>query len=227
MHQIDIAEDIAIAYGYENFEEIIPKVATVAKEAPREVFKSKVANLLVGLGFQEASTYNLSNEEHQSELMNSSVKTIKLANAVSLEYNVLRAWLLPALFELSRHNTHYEYPQKLFTAGAVFSKDAKEDTGVGEELRLALLSSHEKADYTEARQIVEYLLRSIGLTDIKIQEHDHPSFIPGRCARILIGIKEIAFVGEIAPKVLKNWGLEMPAAAVEMHLGALFEILSQ
>ncbi|HLD87664.1 MAG TPA: phenylalanine--tRNA ligase subunit beta [Candidatus Nanoarchaeia archaeon] len=225
LHQIDIAEDIAIAHGYEHFEEIIPKVATVARESPREIFKNKVADLLVGLGYQEASTYNLSNEEHQSSLMNTRVSPIRLTNAVSLEYNVLRSWLLPALFELSRHNTHYEYPQKIFTMGMAFSKDSHEETGVREDLKLAILSSHDKADYTEGRQIVEYILRSIDVFGKKIEEADHPSFIPGRCARILIGSKEIGIIGEVSPRVLRNWGLSMPAVALEIHLDTLFTLL--
>jgi len=32
LHQIDLVEDIAIAYGYENLKEEIPKVATIAAE---------------------------------------------------------------------------------------------------------------------------------------------------------------------------------------------------
>ncbi len=47
MHQVDLIEDIAIAYGYENFEEEIPNVATVGEENSFEIFKNKIANLLV------------------------------------------------------------------------------------------------------------------------------------------------------------------------------------
>ena len=40
IHQCDIAEDIAIAYGYENFKEEIPEVATIAEEDKFEIFKT-------------------------------------------------------------------------------------------------------------------------------------------------------------------------------------------
>ena len=39
LHPIDIVEDIAIAHGYENFTPEIPKIATIAKEDPLEIFK--------------------------------------------------------------------------------------------------------------------------------------------------------------------------------------------
>jgi phenylalanyl-tRNA synthetase beta chain len=224
LHQIDIAEDIAIAHGYENFEEIIPNVATIAQESPKEVLKNKVAELLVGLGYQECATYNLSNEEHQSKMMSAPIKPLMLANAVSLEYNVLRAWLLPSLMEVLKHNSHYEYSQKLFTFGISFFKDSAPDTGVGEKASLAIVSSHEKADYTEVRQAVEYLLKAFGLEGA-VEEHDHPSFIPGRASRILIDGKEIAMLGELAPQVLKNWSLEMPTVGIELSIEELFDLL--
>ena len=49
IHQSDLAEDIAIAYGYENFHSIIPHVATIAQENKFEIFKSRISSLLVGL----------------------------------------------------------------------------------------------------------------------------------------------------------------------------------
>src|SRR3989338_2218849 len=226
LHQIDIAEDLAIAHGFENFEEIIPNVATIAQEAPKEVLKNKVADLMVGLGFQECATYNLSNEEHQSVMMESDIKPIKLANAVSLEYNVLRAWLLPSLMEILRHNSHYEYPQKLFTFGITFSKDEETDTGVGEKTALAIVSSHEKADYTEARQVVEYILKAFGAKGI-VEEVEFPCFISGRASHITINGKPLATLGELSLKVLKNWGLEMPAIGIEFSIEALFEYLNK
>src|SRR3989338_2228281 len=53
IHQTDLAEDIAIAYGYENFKETIPQVATIAEEDKLEIFKGKISELLAGLGFLE------------------------------------------------------------------------------------------------------------------------------------------------------------------------------
>ncbi len=226
LYQIDVAEDLAIAHGFENFEETIPNVATIAQEAPKEVLKNKVADLLVGLGFQETATYNLSNEEHQSTMMDSNIKPIKLANAVSLEYNVLRAWLLPSLMEILRHNSHYEYPQKLFTYGITFSKNNSTDTGVGEKIGLAIISSHEKADYTEARQIVEYILKAFGAKGV-VEEVEFPSFISGRASHITIDGKPLATLGELSPKVLKNWGLEMPAIGIEFSIETLFEHINK
>src|SRR3989344_3679813 len=61
LHQIDLIEDIAIAYGYKNFKQEIPKVATIASESKMEILKNKIAEILMGLNLTEVSTYALSN----------------------------------------------------------------------------------------------------------------------------------------------------------------------
>ncbi|MBI2208677.1 phenylalanine--tRNA ligase subunit beta [Candidatus Woesearchaeota archaeon] len=226
IHQTDLAEDIAIAYGYENFKETIPHVATIAEEDKFEVFKRKVSDLLVGLGLLEASTYNLTNEDFQNKRMNAKLELIGLANSISSDYNRLRAWVIPSLMEILSNNKHHEYPQKIFTIGRIFKKNEKFDTNIEENERLAVALASEKTDYTEIRQALDYLLRSIGVKyDVKGTEHN--SFIGGRVARVSINGKNIAYMGEIHPEVLLDWNLEVPVAAFELNLTELFEIINK
>lgn len=223
LHQADLAEDIAIAYGYENFEDIIPNVATVGREHPFEVFRNKVADLLVGCSYQEVAVYHLTNKEKQDDRMGTDSRAITLSNAISLEYDTLRSWTIPSLLEVFTSNKHHEYPQAIFTTSTAFLKDKDAETGVREEKRLALATSHEKAAFNDIRGIVEYILRSLALEG-KIKERDHPSFIQGRCAEILAKDTSLGFFGEISPAVLQNWNLEQPVVVGELHLDKLFEL---
>lgn len=222
IHQVDLAEDIAIAYGYENFKSSIPQVATIAEENKFEIFKNKISNLLVGLGFLETSTYNLTNLDHQCKKMNAEVPLIELANSISSDYDVLRSWVIPNLMEILNNNKHHEFPHKIFTIGTIFKKNTKSDTNIEENDRLAVTISSESTDYTEIRQILDYLFRSL---DIKyeVKETEHNSFIRGRVARVNISNKNVAYIGEIHPQVLKNWDLEMPVTAFELNLTELYK----
>jgi phenylalanyl-tRNA synthetase beta chain len=47
---------------------------------------------------------------------------------------------------------------------------------------------------------------------------EDPRFIPGRCARIMIGGKDAGIFGEIHPAVLENWGIQMPCGGAEIFL---------
>ena len=49
----------------------------------------------------------------------------------------------------------------------------------------------------------------------------HPSFIPGRCAAIVIDGSEIGYFGELHPEVITNFQLEYPVAGFEMELELL------
>lgn len=226
IHQVDLAEDIAIAYGYENFQALIPNIATIAEENKFETFKNKIANLLVGLGLIETSTYNLTNRDFQCKKMNIGIPLIELTNSISSDYNVLRAWILPSLIEILNNNKHHEYPQKIFTIGTIFKENNKFETNIEENERLAVAIASENTDYTEIRQILDYLFRSLNLK-YDITEAEHNSFIEGRVARVLVNGKKVAYIGEIAPAVIQNWELEMPVTAFELNLSDLYEIINK
>ena len=55
LHEVDIAEDIAIAYGYDKLIPEISKLATLGQESKESKLKSKVAEALIGLGLIEIS----------------------------------------------------------------------------------------------------------------------------------------------------------------------------
>lgn len=226
MHQADLMEDIAIAYGYENFDSVIPNVATVAQEEKFEIFKRKISELLVGLGFLETSTYHLTNNAFQCQKMNTKLDLIELANSISSDYSVLRAWVLPSLMEVFGNNKHNEYPQKIFTIGTIFKKNNNMETNIEENERLAVAIASEKADYTEIRQVLDYLFRSLNM-NYEITEAEHNSFIEGRAARIAVNGKKVAYIGELNPNVITNWSLEVPVTAFELNLTALFDLMDK
>ena len=62
---------------------------------------------------------------------------------------------------------------------------------------------------------------------IEVQEKEEfpPHFIEGRVASIKIDDKEIGFVGEIHPKILKNWKIKMPVAIFEIKLEEILKRL--
>ncbi len=225
LHPIDLVEDIAIAYGYEKFKEEIPNVATIAEEDKFESFKRKAAEILVGLGFTETNTYNLTNKESLTTRMGVELESIELENAKNADYNMLRSWMIPSLLHVMKNNKHHEFPQKIFEIGTIFKKNPQEETGIKEMERLAVMVSNTRADYTEIRQILDNLFRAFNI-GYSISETEHNSFIPGRVARIGVEGKGVAFIGEIHPAVIENLALQMPVAAFELNLTDLYNIIN-
>lgn len=217
LHQIDLVEEIAIGYGYENFKEEIPNIATIGQEDAFSVFCDKISYLLVGYNLFEVNTLELSGYDNLTKKMNLQEEPISLKNSISEKYNKLRNFLLPSLMEVFSNNIHNDYPQKIFEIGEVFTKE-------GEKTRLCIALLDAKASFTDIKQISGSLFSSLDIEE-KYQDLDHPSFIEGRCAKITIGRKEVGFLGEISPYVLEAWGLTYPVCAMEIYLKELFSLV--
>ncbi len=226
IHPVDIVEAVAIAYGYENFQSEIPNLATIAEEDPFEKFKTKVANILIGLRMIETNTYHITNKENLNKKMNLELGCVELSNALTKDYDVLRSWMIPNLMDVLKNNRNREFPQKIFEMGICFKENNEKETGVEEFTRLAVLISHTKANFTEIKQVLDYLFRALDL-NYEIENAEHSSFIKGRVGRVVVDGKKMAYIGEISPEVITNWELDMPVAALELNLTELYELLKQ
>jgi len=218
--QIDIVEDIAIGYGYENFEEEIPKAATIGLESDISIFKNHLADILAGLGLIEVATYNLTSKENQTKMMNSEVPLVELKNSISQEFGVLRSWVIPSLLSVLKTNKHHEYPQNIFGFGTIFKKKQN----IIENDRLCVMLCEPKADFTRAKQILDYIANACSFK-YQLSETEHKSFISGRVGRVSVRGKNIAYIGELHPQVLSNFELEMPVSTFELNITELLETL--
>ncbi len=227
LHQADLVEDVAIAYGYENFKEEEIEISTTASLPEEYRFSEKVAEIMTGLGFQELNTSNLINGGAQSVKMGiKKINAVRLLNSINTDYDTLRQWMLPSIMEVLSRNTTAQYPQMLFEIGRVFTseKASKGETGVREEEKLSAVVCSSNSDYTSVRRVADYIGSLLG-ADFEVRAASHPSFIEGRMAKIYLNKREVGFMGEIHPAVLEGFKLEMPTAALEINLTKLHEIL--
>jgi len=221
LHQVDLIEDIAIAYGYENFQEEIPNVATIGEEDAFEKFAKKVRELLVGMQLLEVKNFHLTTKEDLTIKMNLTIEPIPLRNAIG-DHNHLRNAIMPSLMKILAENQHHEYPQNIFEIGRIFVSGNTE-TGVLEAEHLSVMLCHDKTDFTEIRQVLEALIRALGLA-CAVKESEYPHFITGRGGDIIINDKKIGIIGELHPQVIINWQMVMPVVCFEMNLGELFKL---
>ncbi len=226
MHALDLVEDVAIAFGYENFEPFIPNISTIGEENPLEVFSSRLRSLVVGLGCQEIFTFILTNKKNLFTKMNVKEDDIaETANPKTEEYNVVRNWLLPSLIEVLERNQHQEYPQNIFEVGDAVMLNSQTDTGTETRKKLAIAACHSKTNFSEIKSVVESVFRNLGIENYKIEEAEHNSFVAGRCAKISIDSIDLGIFGEINPVVLENWKLEMPVSAAEIDVDLLQKLV--
>ena len=224
LHEIDLSEEVAIAYGYENFNPEIPQISTIGEEDKLSILKRKIAEILTGQGIQEISTFHISTKETQFKkigIKEFQSKMIELIDSKT-ENNILRNSLLANSIKILSENLDASYPQKIFEIGKVFchEDDCKAKTEIKESENLSISFSYEKANFTELKQILDYMMRMLDL-QYQIKETENPSFINGRCGKIIINNKQVGIIGEITPLIIKNNKIKMPVASLEIDIQEL------
>jgi phenylalanyl-tRNA synthetase beta chain len=223
MHPVDVIEDIAIAYGYNRIRprwQRLPVTGSITRQAE---FSNLVRETMIGLGYQEILTFTMTNPESlYDKMLVKPKKVVEIINPRMTTLTCMRGWLLPSLLEFLSHNTHFEYPQRIFEVGCVVVLDKKAETRTRDILKLACVSTHANANFSEIKSHLDALLLNLGVKNLKTYEQRHPSFIQGRTAEICNKQESIGVLGEVHPQVLNNWELKNPAAAFEINLGANF-----
>jgi phenylalanyl-tRNA synthetase beta chain len=218
MHQVDLVEDIAIAYGYDNIKPLWRRKPTTGGMRPEQGLLDVARELMVGLGFQEILTYILTNQKNLFARMNcKKERVVELANPKVQTLTCLRNWLLPSLMEFLNNNSSVEYPQKIFELGKVTILDEKQETRTRDEEWLAAVVCHASANFSEIKSALDALFMNLG-TKWEIKEAKHPSFIDKRVGIIIVNREKVGIVGEVHPKVLEMWKLENPAVAFEINM---------
>ncbi|MFQ5975864.1 MAG: phenylalanine--tRNA ligase subunit beta, partial [Candidatus Hydrothermarchaeales archaeon] len=128
LHEIDIVEDVAIGYGYENFIPELPKIMTTGEKHPVEKYCERIRDAMIGYGFTEVMTLMLTNEESNFSNINHSGEAVTIKNPISEEHTIIRTNLLSSLMEFLKLNKHKELPQKVFEVGDVVIPDKNTET---------------------------------------------------------------------------------------------------
>ena len=223
MHQVDIIEDVAVAYGYNNIEPTWRQLPTTGRAKPDQRYIDIARELMVGLGYQETLNTTLTNQETLFQKMNMpTTKIIELANPKIVTMTCLRNWLMPSLMEFLSNNPSVEFPQKIFELGKVTIPDETKETRTCDEDWLAAITSHPQANFSEIKSALDSFMANFGV-EWQIKETLHPSFIEGRVGKVVVNGLEFGFVGEVNPMVLEAWKLENPAAAFEVNFKKILE----
>ena len=218
MHPVDLVEDIAIAYGYNNIEPFWRELPTTGGVKPEQRFIDVARELMVGLGFQEILTYTLTSPETLFDKMNrEKARVVEVANPKVVTLSCLRSWLLPGLMEFLGNNQSVEFPQKIFELGKVTLLDETKETKTRDEDWLAAVTTHPTASFSEIKSALDAFLMNFGV-EWQIKETRHPSFIEGRVGTAMVNGSAVGVLGEIHPLVLESWKLENPVAAFEINV---------
>lgn len=127
LHQCDIMEDVAIAYGYNNLPLTFPgKSGTIAAPLPLNKLGDIVRLEAAMCGWSEVMPLILCSHDENFAWLNrkdDGTTAVRLANPKTAEYQIVRTSLFPGILKTIRENRKHSLPIKVFESSDVAFKD--------------------------------------------------------------------------------------------------------
>jgi len=241
----DITEEIARLFGYNNIETTFPLIPADARHPDKKIdSRYWIKTMMTGLGFSEAINYSFISHQSCDHLElpadDPKRKLVHILNPISEDQAVMRTSLIPGLLQTMQYNLSQQNKNlKIFEIGHTFFHAGKTDLQPDEIEMLAGLWTGNRVDSTwfskeiacdfyDIKGIVEELLRNIGIVNAAFTRMPAKSCFytkPGHTAQMIYENEPIGLVGEVDPKVIRNYDLKQTAFIFELHLDQLIQFI--
>ena len=235
LHPCDVAEDVAIAYGYNNInkEKVGPNVTTVGAQQPLNNFSDLVRQEMAAQGFAEVLTWILCSHDDNfanvSRADDGKLAAI-VANPSSQDVQVARSSLLQGVLKAMGANKDAPVPAKLFEVGDVVLLDESRDVGARNSRRLLVLYSNTTSGFEVVHGALDRVMLVTGAAKNGDAGYtldtsmDEATYFPGRQAAIVRDGRRIGVMGVVHPTVLGKFDIVNPCSVLELDLEPLVDI---
>ena len=229
--EVDLIEEVARIFGYNNIPNVSPK-ATLAMREQKEAQLplSKLRNVLVNRGYQEAITYSFVDPKVQIQL-HPGQATMTLPHPISSEMSEMRVSLWTGLLQSVIYNQNRQQGRvRLFETGLRFIPDESVENGVRQDNMIAGVLSGQRSeehwdiekaatDFYDIKSDVEALL---GLTnnvsEFVFSKAEVDALHPGQTAAIHKNGVLVGHVGALHPELERKLGLNGRTLVFELLL---------
>lgn len=163
LHPVDVYEDLAIAYGYNNLVKTIPVSHTPGKELPINLLADLLRSEIAMAGYTEILSLgllsladNFDNLQRPHDGSN-----ISIANPKNQGFQVARTTLIPGLLKTMSENLNLPISQtvRLFEVSDVVLKDPSSDVGARNERRVGALYTGPTAGFEVIHGLVDRMMQ--------------------------------------------------------------------
>ncbi|MEM7334082.1 MAG: phenylalanine--tRNA ligase subunit beta [Chloroflexota bacterium] len=239
----DLVEEICRIYGYDNIPSTVLSDVLPPQRANVELDQEeRMKDILAKAGLQEIITFRLTSADHESRLIPAKHSAgldkrpyVTLTNPLSPERASMRHSLLASVLDIVADNSRYQDRIALFEIGPIFIQDEEEVLPTElMQLSMAMTGSRgqagwltaepEQMDFFDLKGALELLFRDIHV-DVAFEAADHPTYRPGRTAKMLVNGHQIGVMGELHPLVAEQFDIyldkDQPVLAAEINLEVL------
>lgn len=229
---IDLIEEIARIYGYENIPETLPAREPLSVgESPRLILERKVRYLLSGAGLCETVTFSLISEDGL-DLSKDLKQAVQIVNPLQHGLHWMRPTMITSLLNVIQKNVN---------AGAdsvpvfeIANTYAMPETGkhpveertcaialYGKKAAQAWLDTVRTVTFYDLKGYVEAILNHMGCADLCVAKIQKSYFAEGTGEELRAWQTPLAFLGQVSGELLKKWDLKEPVYYAEISLEKL------
>ncbi len=231
----DLVEEVLRIDGLDNID--IPEAITITPAVEdnyaKEVYREKVANYLVGQGFNEMMTNSITNAAYFSEEELQSM--VRMTNSLSAELNILRNSLFETSLEVVAHNlNHKNNSLRLFEFGNAYHTSGPGKYSEAEKLCLVITGNKNEdswkqktapSDFYSLKGAVDAVLKSLGISPDAIEVLKVPKLDNHIVYKLNNQI--IASAGEVKKSILEKFGIKQPVFFAALNWAVLSELASK
>ncbi len=235
--EIDLIEEVARVYGYNNIPKKVPYFASSRiPSSPIYLFETEARTQLLGQGLTEFLTCDLMSESLAELCLERTFTTENLIRVLcpsNTDQSVLRASMLPGLLQAAKYNIdHQNKNVSAFEVGKIHFKDNdqfKEYSCAGIIMTGKKAPYHfnpkpGEVDFFDLKGILENLLHSY---PVRFEPSHFHHFHPNAQAKILIDDSTIGMLGELHPREIREFGLDQKLFFAEINLHELLPYKKQ
>ena len=218
---VDLIEEIARIYGYQNLKSEIPKgdIPISEKDTLEEVIGLKKA--LKFLGLTEVISYSIISQKMLALAETKRTNVVELQNPLTENWQYMRPSLLPSLAEIIGQNQFIRQNLRIFEIAKTYI--AQGDELPKQDLQLALVLSH--GDFFEVKGYLENIAEIIGREmKLKPNAKKHPLFIENQSAAVFSGKERVGTVGVLDSKITNYFNIKGAVAALEINLSTIYSL---
>ena len=231
LEMCDIAEEITRFYGYDNIPTTLPSgEATTGKLSWKLRIDEIVRNVARYCGFSQGYAYSFESPKVYDKLLlpEDAIerKSIEISNPLGEDFSVMRTTPLDGMLtSLAANYNHKNKDVRLYEMGNIYLPKELPLKELPDERMQLVLGFYGDGDFFTMKGVVEELLEALGMTDKVVYDADtdKPFLHPGRKAGIVYGDNEIGYLGEVHPKVCKNYGMKTRAYIAVIDMPYIYE----
>lgn len=232
LEMCDIAEEITRFYGYDNIPTTLPSgEATTGKLSWKLRIDEITRNVARYCGFSQGYAYSFESPKVYDKLLlpEDAIerKSIEISNPLGEDFSVMRTTPLDGMLtSLASNYNHKNKDVRLYEMGNVYLPKELPLKELPDERMQLVLGFYGEGDFFTMKGVVEELLEQLGMTDKVAYDAntDKPFLHPGRKASINYDGKEIGYLGEVHPKVCKNYGMKTRAYIAVIDMPYVYEM---